>query len=220
MTLQNKSIDELIKNGQALVHSLALRIFSGLPMSVELDDLIAYGQLGLAEAARDFRPDQETQFTTFAYYRVKGSIYDGLSKMSWTTRARFNKMRQESEARYRAEQAAGSSQPTDLSGPVTNYGRVVRLDDTDPDSTPFFVDRAPSPSTQALNREMSTKLMELVKTLPLIERQLIEDVYFEGISLQDSATRHGISKSWASRVHSRTLEELGRALRRMGAGED
>ncbi|MCC6510007.1 MAG: sigma-70 family RNA polymerase sigma factor, partial [Pirellulaceae bacterium] len=91
-------IDELIAEGQALVRSLALRIYRNVPVRVDLDDLIAYGEVGLAEAARDFQPDRGNQFSTYAYYRIRGAIYDGLAKMTWTSRARYRKMRYESMA--------------------------------------------------------------------------------------------------------------------------
>jgi RNA polymerase sigma factor for flagellar operon FliA len=86
------SRQELIQEAQPLVFSLATRISRNIPVRVELDDLIAYGEVGLAEAARDFDPDRGVQFTTFAYYRVQGAIYDGLSEMSWISRARYKRL--------------------------------------------------------------------------------------------------------------------------------
>ena len=215
MTARNNSMAELMANGQALVHSLAMRIFASVPIRAELDDLIAYGQLGLAQAATDYNPGQGTQFTTYAYYRVQGAIYDGISKMSWTSRARFNKMRRAEDAQLRMAQESGGAIPR-----AVRKGNVVTIDESDPDGCAAFMDRAPTPSTLALNREIAARLLELIKQLPMVEQRLIEDIYFEGISLQDSANRLGISKSWASRVHARTLDELGRTLRRMGAGDE
>ena len=54
-----------------------------LPPNVELDDLVAYGQIGLVEARGDFDPARGNRFSTFAYYRIRGEIYDGMAKMSW-----------------------------------------------------------------------------------------------------------------------------------------
>ena len=55
--------------------------------------MISYGQLGLAEAARDFDITRGGQFTTFAYYRIRGAIYDGVSKMSWVSRAHYHRVK-------------------------------------------------------------------------------------------------------------------------------
>lgn len=78
---------ELIDGAQDLVCALARKIHNGLPPHISYDDLVAYGQVGLAESARSFRPEQGVRFSTFAYYRIRGAIYDGLSKMSWTSPA-------------------------------------------------------------------------------------------------------------------------------------
>lgn len=72
-----------IEQCQGLVRSLAVRIHRKLPARIELDDLIAYGELGLLEAAQSFNPRRGCQFSTFAYYRIRGAIYDGAAKMGW-----------------------------------------------------------------------------------------------------------------------------------------
>ncbi len=56
MTTSSDNVEQLIEENQGLVRSLAATIHRKLPPYVELDDLIAYGQVGLAEAARDFDP--------------------------------------------------------------------------------------------------------------------------------------------------------------------
>ena len=81
MTAPAKTSRQLIEDNQGLVRSLAKRIHRGLPSHVEFEDLVSYGQAGLAEAARSFDPEVGSQFSTFAYYRIRGAIYDGLAKM-------------------------------------------------------------------------------------------------------------------------------------------
>jgi RNA polymerase sigma factor for flagellar operon FliA len=66
-------------------------------------------------------------------------------------------------------------------------------------------------------REISEKLRQIVDLLPTAEQQLIRTIYFEGATLQEAADQLGISKSWASRMHAKTLDQLARTLRRMGA---
>ena len=83
----------LIEECQGLVRLLASRIHRKLPSHVELGDLEAYGQVGLLEAARDFDPTRGGRFSTFAYYRIRGAIYDGLAKMSWFSRTEYRRRR-------------------------------------------------------------------------------------------------------------------------------
>ena len=112
--------DALIEEAQGLVRSLALRVHRSLPIPMDLDDLIAYGQLGLAEAAQKYDAAEDVKFTTFAYYRVRGAIYDGVSKMNWTSRARIRRMRfREMANDVLQDEAAKSESPASTSTPLT-----------------------------------------------------------------------------------------------------
>lgn len=226
-------VQELIREGQSLVYSLAAKISRSIPMRVELDDLIAYGELGLAEAARDFRPDQGVQFVTFAYYRVRGAIYDGLSKMSWVSRAHYKRMRYEQRANeVLAENAArgGAGEAATVAdngkwfAGVTEKLAIVHFASQADDGSGVRDSAIADPQARSApsilaQREIGEKLHDLVGTLPRIEQMLIRKVYFEGATLQDAASQLGVSKSWASRIHAKALEQLGRALRRSGTLE-
>ena len=220
--------DELMEQGERLVYSLAARIHRNLPLQVDREDLVAYGMIGLAEAARDFDPSQQTQFTTFAYYRVRGAIYDGVSQMSWTSRARFNRMRYEQRANaLLAEQEAGAHSNATLEENARWLARmseqlaVIFFGSQDEESglRDSTVEDTSSRTAAmiAAQREIVARLRDLVDKLPAAERGLIRGVYFEGLPLQEAAKRVGISKSWASRLHARTLEQLANALQRTGA---
>lgn len=227
MTAANKTTQELIEQGQGLVYSLASKIHRTLPVRIELEDLVAYGELGLAEAARDFDPACGTKFTTFAYYRVRGAIYDGMSKMSWTSRARYRRLRYEQMANATLAEAAGAP-TTDLSsesqwlGDLSERLAIVFLNTQGEDGrgirdSSIEDPGAAAPTAIAASREISQKLRDLIDTLPHVERRLIKETYFEGRTLQEAADRIGISKSWASRMHAKILDTLGRKLRQMGA---
>ena len=117
MTAPAPHPQHLIEHCQGMVRSLALSIHRKLPPRYELDDLISYGQVGLAEAAKDFDPRRGSQFSTFAYYRIRGAIYDGISKMTWFGRAgrqhdRCEQRRKRNPpGRSRIKPANGHSQP-------------------------------------------------------------------------------------------------------------
>ena len=92
MTASQDAVERLIAENQALVRSIASTIARRLPPNVDTEDLIAYGQVGLAGAARDFDPGRGTSFATFAYYRIRGAIYDGISRLSWTSTERDDRI--------------------------------------------------------------------------------------------------------------------------------
>jgi RNA polymerase sigma factor FliA len=233
MTESRPSLEELMQEGQSLVHALAVKIHRNLPVRVDLDDLVAYGEIGLAEAARDYDASFGAQFTTFAYYRVRGAIYDGLAKMTWTSRARYRRLHYERLANEAlAEDAArstNSASPT-LEGEavwfrnMTETLAVVYLSSQSGDAggiheSAIADPRALSGPTLVAQREISQKLVELVDSLPHQSRQLVRAIYFDGFTLQQAADRLGISKSWASRLHAKTLEQLAHSLRRLGAAD-
>lgn len=232
---QNREPDEelsptqLIEAGQGLVRSIALKVYRSLPVPTDLDDLIAYGQLGLAEAAQAFDPNAGTRFTTFAYYRVRGAIYDGVSKMAWTSRARIRRMRFQSMADevLENEQEDGGdgdgSAQDDASwlGRVTERLAVVYLATSDDDAVSRSIadaaDPHESPSVSVASRELQQKLPALVEQLDSQSRRLITGIYFDGFTLTQAAERAGISKSWASRIHAKSLDKLAKSLRDLGA---
>jgi RNA polymerase sigma factor for flagellar operon FliA len=81
-------------------------------------------------------------------------------------------------------------------------------------------DRRAVPVSVALaQREVGERLDQLIDALPNQARLLIRYIYFEDATLQEASSRLGMSKSWASRLHAKTLEQLARALRRLGAGD-
>ena len=217
---------ELISDGRALVRSLALRIYRNIPIKVDLEDLIAYGELGLAEAARDFNPELGNQFSTFAYYRIRGAIYDGLAKMTWTSRARYRRMRNESMANQVLEaekdKSTGESSTLEQNGAwfarTTEQLAVVYLAsgaDSDHDPIESAQDPGEGVEQRVMHLEVSGKVRELVKKLPASESRLIQLVYFEGYTLQDAGDLLGISKSWASRLHAKILESLATEMRQL-----
>lgn len=223
-------IQELIEQGQPLVISLASRIRRNVPLRIDMQDLIAYGEIGLAESARDFDPTRGASFTTYAYYRIRGAIYDGLSKMSWSGRARHRRRRFD---QLSGEYLASQSQESVNQGESTLEGDAKWFrDTTDKLAVIFFssIDQGQDGNfsssledhaTQAApsivaQREIVKKLYDVVDTLPSIEEKLIRQVYFDGATLQAAGDSLGISKSWASRVHARALEHLASSLRKLG----
>ncbi|MCC9602673.1 sigma-70 family RNA polymerase sigma factor [Stieleria sp. JC731] len=228
---ERPSVSELISEAQGLVRSLAMRVHRSLPIPMDLDDLIAYGQLGLAEAAQKYDPDEGVRFTTFAYYRVRGAIYDGVSKMNWTSRARLRRARfremaddvlkSDASATAEGEPETPNENDADWLGRMSERLAIVYLasGEESSDATGALSDapdRNEIPSKVVANREMQTTLRKLVAQLPADARRLITSIYFEGFSLTEAAERAGISKSWASRIHAKGLDQLAQSLRRSG----
>lgn len=215
-----------IDQSQGMIRSIATKISSRLPSSVNYDDLVSYGQLGLMQAVYSFQPDKNVAFQTFAYHRIRGAIYDGLGKMSWTSRAITMRLRaeklsaelmeQQLDANRRAEAAESLSADADwLFRTTERIAMVHLLTDTSDDGKGIAaaaVDQEDSPDDQAAHQELCGLLKTHVEQLPAAERSLIQLTYFEDKTLTEAAEVLGKSKSWASRVHARVLEKLARSL--------
>jgi RNA polymerase sigma factor for flagellar operon FliA len=208
-----------------MVRSLALSIHRKLPPQYELDDLISYGQVGLAEAAREFDPDRGSQFSTFAYYRIRGSIYDGVSKMTWFGRAARQKVRCEQRAneilQVDADENAKPENRTldedacwfrDLSRTLA----VVYMASFGPtgenNEENAFVDPNSLPQQSVIDDETVHRLHERIAALPAEESKFIRAMYFEGQTIQQAGELIGISKSWACRLHQKILKRLAHSL--------
>jgi RNA polymerase sigma factor FliA len=210
---------------QGLVHSLAAQIHRKLPSYVEFEDLVEYGEVGLAEAARDFDPSRGHQFSTFAYYRIRGAIYDGLAKMSWFSRAQYRQHRYEQLSTETLAQNADQCQQEgpqdedsylcwfrDLGQSLAVVYLATQVGGENELAAVPLVDAAAPPCDAAIQRELHARLHELIAALPKDAAALISGVYFEGLDLQTAGQRLGISKSWASRLHAKALKRLARDL--------
>jgi len=212
---------------QGMVRSIATKIFSRLPATVNYDDLVAYGQLGLVQAAYSFDPGKDVAFQTFAYYRIRGAIYDGLGKMSWTSRAVRQRLRAEQMSAYMleqqvqmgqlaAERQASVAADAEWIVKTTENLTVVQLLADSSGGSKEGVEQIPDPELPpdeaACQRELCSRLTALIDELPELERGLIRLTYFDGLTITEAAERLDRSKSWGSRTHARLLEQLGRAL--------
>ena len=96
--LDYSNTSEVVARYTPFVKSITAKIRRGLPEHIEFDDLIDYGMIGLLEAASRYDSDAGAHFMTFAYYRIRGAIYDGLRQMGWLSRSQYKRARFEAQA--------------------------------------------------------------------------------------------------------------------------
>ncbi len=189
-----------------------MRIHRRLPVKQDLDDLIGYGMIGLVEAAKKFQPNRGVEFTTFAYPRVNGAIYDGVSKLSWMSRSRYKRlMREKANAESEEPDEANDSNEAKVTASVDELPNVSSLD---PESAQNLVaDDDETAVSRVARREEEKILSTLIEQLPNREKRLITIIYIEDRTLQEASERLGISKSWASRMHHKTLTKLANEMK-------
>src|SRR5215469_7573220 len=100
-------VTRLIEANVPYAHALAAEVVRKLPPDLERKDIQGWAELGLVEAANAFDSTRGVQFKTFAYYRIKGAIYDGLRKMGWYPKSQYQQMRFEMAANEYMKDASG-----------------------------------------------------------------------------------------------------------------
>lgn len=216
--MSDDSWEAQIESCQGMVRSIALAVQKKLGFAHELDDLIAYGQIGLAQAAKEFDASKGAKLSTYAYYRIRGAIYDGVAKMGWQ---RFSVRR---AAAWNETLADDAEQATDNESDargdwlenLTQKLATASLLLSCADAGELADKSASQPLSVLCKEELQVRLHTLINQLPPDSASLIRAMYFEGQTMQDAAANLGISKSWASRTHAKALQMLGDRLRRLG----
>jgi len=191
---------EFVAQHEKMVRGLANRLRRELSLRGDLDDLIAFGFGGLLEARHRFDPSRGVRFQTFAYHRVRGAMLDGVRQMSQLPRRAHERLQAAGE---RSPTAA----PTGLDKAFTRIG--AGLVNATVMQGRFGHE---SPEAVLLKNESVERLLRALCGLPPRQRALVRGFYFEGRSIDAMARELGISKSWASRLHTNALQALRDAL--------
>jgi RNA polymerase sigma factor for flagellar operon FliA len=213
---------KLIEDHLDLVRSMAQSIHRRLPAYIRFDDVLSYGHLGLTQAARSYQPFPGSTFSTYAYYRIQGAIFDGVTRMNWSTRSAYREAKRRQMAnevlddQNAQEPAATVEGLTNWMVDTTSQLAMVYL------STPLnesqsvgdlVVDQSTTdPSELAETGELTSRLRHLIAELPSSEKKLIELTYFEGKSLAEAAVELNKSRSWACRMHAKVLKKMAHQL--------
>ena len=195
---------QFIEQHQRMVYGLAHRLRRELSLRGDIDDLVAFGFGGLLEAERRFDPSRGVRFRTFAYHRVRGAMLDGVRKMAHLPRRAHERHQSEDESELTAAPMALDTAFTRISGSLTT-GSVLHGELPDA-----------SPEAALLKHESIAGLLAALPRLSERHRMVVRAHYFEGRSLDDIAQQLGVSKSWASRLHTQALGRLRQALRDTG----
>jgi len=217
-----------------LVRRLAHQMLAKLPASVELDDLVQAGMMGLNDALSRFDACAGAQFETFATQRIKGAMLDELRSQDWMSRGDRKFQRDIESAVHRLEQRlhrapSESEIAAELQMPLGDYqnmlGRVrgtqiVHLEDigSADEGGDDFLDRhvgdeAANPLSLLQDQRMRQALIDAIKNLPERE-QLVMSLYYEqDMNLREIALVLKVTESRVCQLHSQCIARLRSRLR-------
>ena len=227
-----QEVKRLVEQHLPLVQAIARKVKKSVGASVDVEDLVGYGSKGLVEAAERFDPRHGVAFSTFAYYRIRGAMYDGLRSMGWYSRADYARYRAEERAneylRNRADRdgaarAEGAPASADAESALAEVNEILSsvatVHITSLEAASSVADESRPPADQAVEaHRMSVRVRQAVSALPDKERRLMELYYFADKNLEEAGAELGLSKSWACRLHARAVELLRAALERESGG--
>lgn len=209
------------------VRSIAGKVKKSVAPEIEFEDLVEYGMIGLLEAADRFDPNHGVNFMTFAYYRIRGAIYDGLRGMGWMSRTEYAKAKfEERSNELLAEAELNNAQhPPDsaakaaerLSNIVNGLAAVYITSLDAAESLQIRDTSQPDQEEMLGSAEARQIIRDTIAKLNDQERQLLELYYYKDKSLQEVGEILGLSKSWTSRLHARIIDKLQRILAHLQA---
>lgn len=219
-----------------LVKYIAGRLAIGLPRSVELDDLINAGVIGLIDAHHNFDSGKGVKFETYASLRIRGSILDELRGMDWVPRSTRARSREIERTIAKLENELGRA-PTEaelaagLGVELDEYYRMIddvsstsllSLDELthgeDDDKAVPLVDtlRSPDQPNALLNlerEELRDLLADSFGQLTEQERLVVALYYYEELTLKEIGQVLELSESRVSQLHTKAVLGLRAKLR-------
>jgi RNA polymerase sigma factor for flagellar operon FliA len=218
------------------VESLARRMASTMPHSIDLGDLVQDGVLGLIDAANRFDEGRGIKFETFAERRVRGAMIDALRRDAWPRGVR--RVRRELEAAREQLRRELGAEPSlaDLAKRVgadvprleRTILRISTIESTSPMANLETIDSATLPAVLVPSEPLSphrvfeqTETRERVRQalamLPERERRIITLYYFEEATMKQIGAAIGVNESRVSQLHARAIMRLKQALESLPA---
>ncbi len=223
-----EQVERLVEEYLPYAEALARSMRSSLPGHVDSDELLALARLGLVDAAQRFDPNRKVSFKTYAYYRIRGSIFDGLRAMAPASRAEAAKLK------FRSAMELYLQQETETAGSVKGKSRALGLGemkdlifvmtsvyvlslDTTLEHAEIEARGTRSPHEEMERHELAALLQRFISRLSEQEQQIIRMYYFENRTLDEIGSLLNLSKSWVCRMHARAMKKMQRMFQ--GAGK-
>ncbi|MFT5218316.1 MAG: RNA polymerase sigma factor for flagellar operon FliA [Planctomycetota bacterium] len=204
-----------------LVKRIAYHLLNRLPPSVQIDDLIQAGMVGLLEASRNFDADKGASFETFAGIRIRGSMIDEIRRSDWTPRSVHRKYRSVADAIRKIENETGqdardSDVALQLGISLSEYHQILidssssriysieSLEEQNQDTeVPSSSEKTPDESLS--RNDYQTQLKESISELPDKEQLVMSLYYDDEMNFREIGEILDVTESRICQLHGRAL---------------
>lgn len=230
-----EAANELIKNYMYLVNFHVERIASHLPNSVNKDDLKSFGLMGLYDALKKFEPSRDLKFDTYASFRIRGAIIDGLRKEDWLPRSirektkKIEKVSEQLEQIHQRIPTASeiamklnmTAQEVETHTKDSLFANILSIEEK---SKSDYSDHKEgigysiadntltSPDGHLLKNEVNKELATSIKSLNENEQMVISLFYNEELTLTEIGQVLELTTSRISQIHKKAVFKLRKTL--------
>jgi RNA polymerase sigma factor for flagellar operon FliA len=224
--------NSLLTEHMPLVKRLAHQMKAKLPPSVEVDDLVQAGMMGLLDAINRYEENHGAQFETYAVLRIRGAMLDELRSSDWMPRSTRANMRKVETAMATLQQQLGRppsesevakslklslADYQDLLGDSGGHQLVYYEDFHDEEGSDSFLDRYAvdddDPLKSLLDTDFRQAVIDAIDALPPREKMLMGLYYEEELNLKEIGAVMGVSESRVSQLHTQAVARLRTYLR-------
>lgn len=222
--------DALVNRYAPLVKKIAYHLMGRLPSSVQVDDLIQAGMLGLLDAANQYNPSHGASFETYASIRIRGAMLDDLRRTDWAPKSVHRKSRELTNAINQVECETGSEASDREVAAVlglsmddyflllrdTSVSRMVSVEDmgsSDEDILECIEGDSATPLEALQQQQFQGHLVEAIDTLPEREKLIMSLYYEQELNLREIGAVLDVSESRVSQLLSQAHARLRGKLR-------
>lgn len=219
---QKQQRDQRILEHIGLVKRIAYHLLHRLPSSVQVDDLIQAGTIGLIEASKHYDAAQGASFETYAGIRIRGAMLDEVRQGDWAPRSVHRKMRQVSEAIRVIEHSTGrdardADVAKQLGISLSDYhdimrdsasARIFSLDAEDEDHPLQIGSDEREPLSVLQEEGFDQALVKCIGELPEREQLVMSLYYNDELNLKEIGQVLEISESRVCQIHGQALARI------------
>lgn len=222
---KDENLDEVVNRYAPLVKRIAHHLLLRMPASVQVDDLIQSGMIGLLEASRKYDVTKGASFETYAGIRIRGSMLDEVRKGDWAPRSVHRKSRKVAEAIKAIEARTGKdAKVQDIAKEMdidlnayfailqdASGSRLFSFDDVmegDDSAIETAAGELPGPCDGLQRDTFKSHLAKAIDGLPDREKLVLALYYDEELNLKEIGEVIGVSESRVSQIHSQAALRL------------